>query len=283
MTKKALGKGLGVFLPDDFGILKDERYAEVDIEDILPNPLQPRLRFDPKSIENLAESIKESGIIQPLLVVPDGENYKLIVGERRWRAAQKAGLRRVPVLIRSIPAERQLEISLIENLHREDLNPLEIALVYKRLIEEMNYTQQDIADRVGMDRSSITNYLRLLTLPRVVQDYLAQDKISMGHARALVSVENPEFQISLAQDIVHKGLTVRDVERIISSLKKGQLRPPRGQKADPDLQAVEEELVKQLGAKFSIVCNRKKGTIRIFYFSLDDLNRIYEKIKGVVK
>lgn len=283
MTKKALGKGLGVFLPDDFGILKDERYAEVDIEDILPNPLQPRLRFDPKSIENLAESIKESGIIQPLLVVPDGENYKLIVGERRWRAAQKAGLRRVPVLIRSIPAERQLEISLIENLHREDLNPLEIALVYKRLIEEMNYTQQDIADRVGMDRSSITNYLRLLTLPRVVQDYLAQDKISMGHARALVSVENPEFQISLAQDIVHKGLTVRDVERIISSLKKGQLRPPREQKADPDLQAVEEELVKQLGAKVSIVGNRKKGTIRIFYFSLDDLNRIYEKIKGVVK
>jgi ParB family chromosome partitioning protein len=281
MTKKALGKGLGVFLPDDYGILKDERYAEVDIEDILPNPLQPRLRFNSKSIEDLARSIRESGIIQPILVVPDGEDYKIIVGERRWRAAQKAGLKKIPVLIRSIPKERQVEISLIENLHREDLNPLEVALVYKRMIEELNCSQQDIADRVGMDRSSITNYLRLLSLPRVVQDYLAQDKISMGHARALVSVENPELQISLAQDIVRKNMSVRDLERIISNLKKQPLQAQKEKKADPDLHAVEEELVKLLGTKVSILGSRKKGTIKIFYFSLDDLNRIYEKIKGV--
>lgn len=280
MTKKALGKGLGVFLPDDYGILKDERYAEVDIEDVLPNPVQPRVRFDQKSIEGLAQSIKESGVLQPILVVPDGENYKIIIGERRWRAAQKAGLKKIPVLIRSIPKERQLETSLIENLHREDLNSLEVALVYKRMIEELHYSQQDIADRIGMDRTSVTNYLRLLTLPRVVQDYLAQDKISMGHARALVSVENSDFQISLAQEIVRKNLTVRDVERIISRLKKQPLQVQREKKADPDLHAVEEELVKLLGTKVSILGSRKKGAIKIFYFSLDDLNRIYEKIKG---
>ncbi len=280
MTKKALGKGLGVFLPDDYGILKDERYAEVDIEDVLPNPVQPRVRFDQKSIEGLAQSIKESGVLQPILVVPDGENYKIIIGERRWRAAQKAGLKKIPVLIRSIPKERQLETSLIENLHREDLNSLEVALVYKRMIEELHYSQQDIADRIGMDRTSVTNYLRLLTLPRVVQDYLAQDKISMGHARALVSVENSDFQISLAQEIVRKNLTVRDVERIISRLKKQPLQVQREKKADPDLHAVEEELVKLLGTKVSILGSRKKGAIKIFYFSLDDLNRIYEEIKG---
>lgn len=280
MTKKALGKSLGAFLPDDYGILKDERYAEVDIEDVLPNPLQPRLRFDSKSIEELAQSIKESGVLQPLLVVPDGENYKIIVGERRWRAAQKAGLKKIPVLIRSIPRERQPEVSLVENLHREDLNPLEVALVYKRMIEELNYSQQDIADRIGMDRTSVTNYLRLLTLPRVVQDYLSQDKISMGHARALVSVENADFQISLAQEIVRKNLSVRDVERIISSLKKQPLQVHQEKKTDADLHAVEEELIRLLGTKVSIVGSRKKGAIKILYFSLDELNRIYEKIKG---
>ncbi len=279
MTKKALGKGLGVFLPDDYGILKDERYAEVDLEDVFPNPLQPRLKFDSTSIESLAKSIRESGVIQPIMVVPDGESYKIVVGERRWRAAQKAGLKKIPVLIRSIPAERQLEISLIENLHREDLNPLEVAMVFKKLIEELNYNQQDIAERVGMDRSSVTNYLRLLMLPRVVQEYLAQGKISMGHARALVSVEKPELQISLAQEIVRRNLSVRDVERIISRAKTKPGQASAEKRADPDLHAVEDELVKLLGTKVTIRGTRKKGSIRIYYFSLDDLNRIHEKIK----
>ena len=282
MTKKALGKGLGVFLPDDFGILKDERYAEVDIEDIFPNPHQARLRFDSESINELAQSIRESGVIQPILVVPEGENYKIIVGERRWRAAQKAGLKKMPVLVRSIPMERQLEISLIENLHREDLNPLEVAMVYKRLMDELQCSQQDIADRVGLDRTSVANYLRLLTLPRVVQDYLSQNKISMGHARALVSVEKPDLQIALAQEIVGKDLSVRDVERIVARAVKQSTRMSQEKRTDPDLQAVEEELIKVLGTKVSIQGNRKKGVIRILYFSLDDLNRIYEKIKGVM-
>jgi len=278
MTKKALGKGLEVFLPDDYGILKDERYAEVDLEEITPNPAQPRIRFNPDSIEELARSMKESGVIQPILVVPEGEGYKIIVGERRWRAAQKAGLRKIPVLIRQIPMERQLEISLVENLHREDLNPLEIAHVYQRLIRELHYTQEEIADRVGKDRTSVANYLRLLNLPKIVQDYLSENKITMGHARALLALEDQESMISLAREIVHSSLTVRDVERVISGRKK---RPAaRGPEPDPDLKAVEDDLVRALGTKVSIAGNRTKGIIKISYFSLDDLNRIYGKIKG---
>lgn len=279
MKKKALGKGLGVFLPDDYGILKDERYAEVNIEDVEPSPFQPRLRFDPKSIEELARSIKESGIIQPILVVAEGENYKIIVGERRWRAAQLAGLKKVPVLIRSIPREKQLEISLIENLHREDLNPLEVAIVYQKMMEELNCTHEEIADKVGKDRTSVTNYVRLLTLPKVIQDYLAENKMTMGHARAIAALEDPDLQVELAQEIVRKNLTVRDVERLMARQRKVR---PAGKKAesDPDLRAVEEDLVKTLGTKVAVSGNRKKGAIKIFYFSLDELNRIYQKIRG---
>jgi len=279
MTKKALGKGLGVFLPDDYGILKDERYAEVDIEEVSPNPLQPRMRFNQDSIEELAQSMRDSGIIQPLLVVPEGDTYKIIVGERRWRAAQKAGLKKIPVLIRQIPKERQLEISLVENLHREDLNPLEIARVYQRLIRELDYTQEKIAARVGKDRTSVANYLRLLNLPEPVQDFLSENKITMGHARALLALEEADSQVALAREIVHQDLTVREVERLISRRKR---QKPASRKADSDadLRAVEEDLVKILGTKVKISGNRKKGTLRIFYYSLDDLNRIYGKIKG---
>lgn len=279
MTKKALGKGLGVFLPDDYGILKDERYAEVDIEAVVANPLQPRLKFDSTSIEELAQSIKETGILQPILVVPEDDRYRIIVGERRWRAAQKAGLKKIPVLIRSIPRARQLEVSLVENLHREDLNPLEIAFVFRRMMEELGYTHEDIAERVGKDRTSVTNYLRLLLLPKSIQDYLAENKISMGQARALVPLENEEVQAEVAKQIIQKNMTVREVERLISRLKKA---PAKAKKElfDPNLKAVEEELIRLLGTKVAISGSQKRGTIKIFYFSLDDLNRLYEKIKG---
>lgn len=279
MTKKALGKGLGVFLPDDYGIIKNERYAEVAIDEVVPNPLQPRLKFDPQSIEELARSIRETGVIQPILVVPEGDIYKVIVGERRWRAAHKAGLKKIPVLIRQIPIGRQLEISLVENLHREDLNPLEIAHVYQRLVEELGHTQEEIAARVGKDRTSVANYLRLLNLPQVVQDYLSENKITMGHARALLALDNPDSQIALAGEIVSRNLTVRNVERLISG-RKGRAAASKKPEFDPDLQALEEDLVRILGAKVTIAGSRKKGTIKIQYFSLDDLNRIYRTIKG---
>jgi ParB family chromosome partitioning protein len=280
MSKKALGKGLGAFIPDEFGILKEERYAEVEIDQIRPNPFQPRMKFDDQSIDELAQSIRESGVVQPVLVVPEEDNYKIIVGERRWRAAQRAGLRKIPVLIRNIPKEKQLEISLIENIHREELNPMEIATAYQRLLDEQNYTQQDIADRVGKDRTSVTNYLRLLKLPREIQDLVNDGTLSMGHARSLLALEEASAQLFACRQIVDKGLSVRNAEQLVNKLKE---KPPRTQKhlEDPDLHALQEELLRILGTKVLIAGSRNKGVLKVFYFSLDDLNRIYDKLKGV--
>ncbi len=282
MTKKALGKGLRAFIPEEFGILKDERYAEVEVDEIKPNPLQPRLKFDPQSIEELALSIKETGVIQPILVVPEEDHYKIIVGERRWRAAQAAGLKRVPVLIRNIPKEQQLEISLIENIHREELNPLEIAMAYQRLAQELNYTQQDIADKVGKDRTSITNYLRLLKLPKEIQDSLAENKVSMGHARALLSLEDPSLQVDLCRRIVRNGLSVREVERAVQKAVGEPAAPQEAKSPDPNLAALQEELLRLLRTKVQITGSRDKGVLKVYYFSLDDLNRIYNQIKGAL-
>jgi len=279
MIKKALGKGLSAFIPEEFGIIKEERYAELDVEQLKPNPLQPRMKFDEQAIDELAQSIKESGIVQPVLVVPDNGHYKIIVGERRWRAAQKAGLKKIPVMIRNLPLEKQLEISIIENIHRKDLNPMEIALAYQRMSSELNYSQQDIADKVGKDRTSVTNYLRLLKLPQEIRAGLIEEDISMGHARALLALEEPEIQLAAFRQIIDKGLSVRNTEKLVNRMKE---RPPRAQRSleDPDLHALQEELLKMLGTKVLISGNRNKGALKIFYFSLDDLNRIFARIKG---
>ncbi len=279
MTKKALGKGLGAFIPEEFGIIKEERYAELDVTQLKPNPLQPRMRFDEKSIDELAQSIRESGVVQPVLVVQEDGQFKIIVGERRWRAAQKAGLKKIPVMIRNLPPAKQLEISIIENIHREDLNPLEIALAYQKMTQDLNYTQQEIADKVGKDRTSITNYLRLLKLPQEIQDALGDGSLSMGHARAILALEEPEAQLAAFREIMDKGLSVRSSEKLANRLKE---KPPRVQRSleDPDLHALQEDLLKALGTKVLISGNRNKGALKIFYFSLDDLNRIYERIKG---
>ncbi len=279
MMKKALGKGLGAFIPEEFGIIKEERYAELDVSQLKPNPLQPRMRFDEDSINELAQSIRESGVVQPVLVVQEEGHFKIIVGERRWRAAQKAGLKKIPVMIRNLPPEKQLEIAIIENIHREDLNPLEIALAYQKMTQDLNYTQQEIADKVGKDRTSITNYLRLLKLPQEIQDALGDGNLSMGHARAILALEDSEAQLAAFRQIMDKGLSVRSSEKLANKLKE---RPPRVQRSleDPDLHALQEDLLKALGTKVLISGNRNKGTLKIFYFSLDDLNRIYERIKG---
>ena len=278
MKKKALGKGLKAFIPEEYGILKEERYAELDIEKLKPSTLQPRLRFNDDSIDELASSIKESGVLQPVLVVPEGNHYTIIVGERRWRAAQKIGLKKIPSIIRKMPKAQQLETSLVENLQREDLNPLEVALAYQKLTQELNYTQQEIADKVGKDRASVANYLRLLNLPKEIQDYLAAEKISMGHARALLALENTKAQLFMARQVVQNQLSVRQVEKTIQKLKPGtqaeKHRPP-----DPDLMALQEELIRLLGTKVSISGSQNRGVIKIHYFSTDELNQIYEKIK----
>ncbi|MGB9893205.1 MAG: ParB/RepB/Spo0J family partition protein [Candidatus Saccharicenans sp.] len=280
MTKKALGKGLEAFIPEEFGILKEDRYAEVELDKIKPNPQQPRTMFDDQAIEDLAKSIRETGIIQPILVVPEEDHYKIIVGERRWRAAQKAGLKSIPVIIRNIAREKQLEIPLIENIHREDLNPLEIAQAFERLSQELGFTQQEIADKVGKDRASVANYIRLLKLPNEVKQLIREGKLSMGQAKAILALEEASIQIQIARAVVDKGLSVRETEKLVQRYKE---RPPRAQKSleDPDLRAVEEELIKLLGTKVVITGNRHKGAIKVFFFSLDDLNRIYDKIRGV--
>jgi ParB family chromosome partitioning protein len=279
MKKKALGKGLKAFLPEEYGILKDERYIEMDIERLKPNPHQPRKSFDDESINDLARSIKESGVLQPIIAVQDEGYYKIIVGERRWRASQKAGLKKIPVLIRSMTDAQQLEASLIENLQREDLNPIEIAKAYQNMTEKLNYSQKEVSDRVGKDRASVANYIRLLKLPLEVQDMLQNGSLTMGHARALVTLEDPEEQISISRQIKKKQLSVREVEKIVSQKDKNpkekQSVPP-----DPNLLALQEEFLKLMGTKVSISGNQNKGIVKIYYFSVDELNNIFEKIKG---
>ena len=279
MNKKALGKGLGAFIPDEFSILKDERFAELDLEDVKPNPFQPRMKFVDQTIDELAQSIRETGIVQPVIVTPEADHYKIIVGERRWRAAQKAGLRKIPVLIRNIPKEKQLEVSLIENIHREELNALEIAHAYQRLIDDLGYAQHELADKVGKDRSSVANYLRLLKLPQEIQDRLGAGEISMGHARALLALEETATQLYACRQIIDRGLSVRNTEALVNRLKK---KAPRTQRSltDPDLHALQEEMLKVLGTKVLVAGTRARGVVKIYYFSLEDLNRIYDRIKG---
>lgn len=279
MKKRALGKGLKAFLPEDYGILKDEKYVDVDVEDLRPNPLQPRQDFDQNAIDELAHSIKETGMLQPIVVVPEDNHYKIVVGERRWRAAQKAGLQKIPAVVRQLSEKQQIEASLVENLQRKDLNPIEIASAYQKLIQELNYSQEEVAKKVGKDRASIANYIRLLKLPLEIQRQVAEGKLSMGHARALITLENPEQQIFISRIIIEKNLSVRDVEKMMKE-KKSAASAKEGRELDPDLQAFQEELIKILGTKVSISGNSEKGVIRLYYFSLEELNGIYEKIKG---
>ncbi|MCX6566936.1 MAG: ParB/RepB/Spo0J family partition protein [Candidatus Aminicenantes bacterium] len=277
--KKALGKGIKAFIPEEYGILKEESFTELDIDLLSPSPFQPRMRFDEHAIDELAQSIRETGILQPIIAVPAGGRYNIIIGERRWRAAQKVGLRKVPVILRNIPKERQMEASVIENVQREDLNPIEIAHSYKGLIEILGYSQEEVADKVGKDRASVANTLRLLNLPETVQGMLAQEKISMGHARAILGIEDPKGQIEAAKWAAESGRSVRETEDYVNRRRKK--RAPRRTKIDPDLESLQEDLLQYLGAKVAISGTPKKGTIKISYFSLGELNRIYDLIKGV--
>ncbi len=278
--KKALGKGIKAFIPEEFAILRDDRFAEVDIDLVRPNPGQPRSEFREASIAELARSIREAGVLQPIVVVAEDGHYKIIIGERRWRAAQRAGLKKVPVLVRSIPSPRQLEVSLIENLQREELNPMEVASAYHRLMEEHGYTQQDLADKVSKDRASVANTLRLLKLPAEIQDDIRSGRLTMGHARAVLAVEDERGQLELARRIKARGLSVREAEALAAGRKTAAEKPKKKHRPDPNLEAVQEDLVRILGTKVTIDGTVKRGIIRVHYFSLDDLNRLFELIKG---
>jgi ParB family chromosome partitioning protein len=257
---------------------------EIDLDLIEPNNFQPRTRFDEERLEQLAQSIKSNGIIQPLLVrrIPGGK-YQLVAGERRWRAAQRAGLDGVPCVVKEIPEDKMLELALIENIQRQELNAIEEAQAYKRLIESLGLTQEMVAQRVGRDRSFITNYLRLLRLPDDIQRLVEAEQISMGHARALLGIDEPDIQRKLAKEIMDKGLSVRQIERTIKRIVAGveTLSAPVI-KEDPNFKSAEDKLRRKLSSKVQIIVNQKNvgGKIEIEFFDDIDLNRIYQIIMG---
>jgi len=257
---------------------------ELDVDLIEPNNVQPRTTFDEERLEQLAQSIKANGIIQPLLVRrTSSEKYQLVAGERRWRAAQRAGLHRVPCVVREIPEDKMLELALIENIQRQELNAIEEAHAYKRLIESLGLTQEMVAQRVGRDRTFITNYLRLLRLPDDIQRMVEVEQLSMGHARALLGIDEPDRQRKLAKEIMEKGLSVRQTERTIKRIIEGEdataASPVR---EDPNFKSAEDKLRRKLSSKVQIVVSQKTngGRIEIEFFDVNDLNRIYEIIMG---
>ena len=283
-TKKmALGKGLGALLPE-FGQAEPGAFLHCGIEEIIPNRSQPRKHFDESKLQELAESIKEKGILEPLIVRRTDKGYELIVGERRWRAAQKAGMKEVPVMVKEVKGKEAFEISLIENLQREDLNPIEAAEAFKHLIDEFNLSQEDLSKRIGKDRSTITNILRLLKLPSEVRNQLLQNRITSGHARAILSLEDKEKQKELCALIIKKDLSVREAEAIAKrwSEKPQKTVAPVRRRGDLEsqLSSLQDSLRKYLGTKVQITQKDKKGKIEIEYYSHEDLERIVETIIG---
>jgi len=280
MQKQALGKGLGALIPDLSALDDKEKKAlginEIEIDMIVPNEYQPRKVFNDEKMKELAASIKEQGVIQPVIVHRTGSGYQLIAGERRWRASRLAGLKTIPALVKEATKREFLEMALIENIQREDLNPLEAAEAYKRLQDEFKLTQEDLANRVGKERSTVTNFLRLLGLPKEIKQELATGALSMGHAKAVLSLERVRDQMQAAVMIVKKGLSVREAEALAARLKN----PPKEKKArlSHELKSVEEKLKKALGTKVSITAKSKGGRIVIEYYSAEELDRIIDKI-----
>ncbi len=282
-TKKmALGKGLGALLPE-LGEEEPKKFFYCGIEEIIPNRSQPRKYFDEAKLQELAESIKEKGILEPLLVRRVDQGYELIVGERRWRAAQKAGLKEVPVLLKEGDAREAMEISLIENLQREDLNPIEEAEAFKRLIEEFGLSQGDLAIRLGKDRTTITNALRLLKLPPEIKNEILKNRITSGHARAILSLESKEKQKELCFLIIKNNLSVREAEvlarRWSEKQRKTSFSTKRGE-LESLLLDFQDSLRKFLGTKVRIIPKGKRGKIEIEYYSNEDLKRIIETMIG---
>jgi ParB family chromosome partitioning protein len=281
-TKRmGLGKGLGALIPEPEPGVSQSLFS-CGIEEIRPNRSQPRRYFDEARLQELADSIREKGILEPLIVRRVAEGYELIVGERRWRAAQKAGLREVPVLVKEMEGRDVLEVSLIENLQREDLHPLEAADAYRRLIEEFDISQEELGARLGKDRTTIANTLRLLKLPPEVKEPLLQNRISSGHARAILSLETKEEQKELCTLIVEKGLSVREAEAVAKRWAKPgrSSKPEKKTDLESQLAALGDSLRRRLGTKVRVLARGKRGKIEIEYYSFEDLERIVETILG---
>jgi ParB family transcriptional regulator, chromosome partitioning protein len=274
-------------LLSDTPVTTSEQVLDVDIDLIEPNSLQPRTNFDEERLEELAQSIRANGIIQPILVRrTDSDRYQLVAGERRWRAAQRAGLQRIPCVVRDIPEDKVLELALIENIQRQELNAIEEAHAYKKLIETLSLTQEMVAQRVGRDRTFITNYLRLLRLPDDVQRLVEQEKISTGHARALLGIDDPDIQRKLAQSVINQSLSVRETERAVKRLIEGPSAKEVIKRAmpseDANVKAAENKLRRRLSSKVQILSNQAGdgGKIEIEFYDTNDLDRIYQLLMG---
>ena len=301
-VKKGLGKGLDSLIPKTESMAttveapvakkpSSEHAADavmMDIKKVEPNREQPRKTFGEDALNELAESIKQYGVLQPLLVQERDDYYEIIAGERRWRAAKKAGIKEIPVIIKKLTEQEIMEISLIENIQREDLNPIEEALAYKRLLNEFNLKQDEIAERVSKNRATIANSMRLLKLSEKVQQMIIDDKLTTGHVRPLISIEDPETQIMLAEKIFDEKLSVRDAEKLVKNLQNEKNNTKNTQKISPQLLAVYKDLEEQmkpiLGTK--VVINpkdEKKGKLEIEYYSQDELDRIIDLIRTIQK
>lgn len=279
--RKALGKGLGALIPDiESGFERKESSLYCNLDEIQLNPYQPRANFDREKIEELTHSIKEKGVIQPLLVREVKSGYQLIAGERRLRAAKSAGLSKIPIIVRKISEAELLEYSLIENLQREDLNPVEEAEAYKKLMKKFDYTQQKIAQVLGKNRATIANQLRLLKLPEMVRESLAQNEITMGHARSLLSLNELQKQKEAFRIVVRKGLSVRETEKLAKKLSKLKKRKEPERRLI-HLEYIRNDLKQWLGTQVRIVKRGRKGRIIIEFYSSEELERIIERIKGV--
>lgn len=280
MQKKGLGRGLGALI-SDIDTTRDSPNLQVGVDRIAPNPFQPRLSFDEAKIDELAASVRNNGIIQPLLVRHSGDGYELIAGERRLRAAIKAGLREVPVVVREASDNELLQLALIENLQREDLNPIEEASAYRRLQEMFDWSQEKIGDKVGKSRPAVANSMRLLLLPKEVQQELARGKLPVGQARALLGLEAEALVLAAAREVMAKGLSTRQTERLVRRLKLGRRRR-KDTVSDPDLRSLVEGLQRSLGTKVRFVHRVKsgRGKIEIEYYSAADLERIIQVMAG---
>ena len=296
MAARGLGKGLDALIPNSFENEsvskkakeksdndnkgeKKEGEVMVNITKVEPNREQPRKNFDEDALEELAESIKQFGLLQPILVQDRKTYYEIIAGERRWRAAKKAGLKEVPVIIKNLTEQEIVEISLIENIQREDLNPIEEALAYKKLLTEFNLKQDEVADRVSKSRTAVTNSMRLLKLCDEVQQMIINDMISTGHARALIGIEDPEEQYAIAQRIFDEKLSVRDVEKLVKNLGKPKLKKPNDKDKSLEIiyHDIEENLKQKLSTKVAISSKGNgTGKIEIEFYSHEDLEKLID-------
>jgi len=282
VAKKALGRGLAALIPE-LGPVKEENIIEAKLSSIRPNRFQPREEFNPQKLEELISSIKEKGVIQPVLARVAEGGYELITGERRLRAAKRLGLEKIPLIVKEVSDTEMLELALIENLQREDLNSMEEAHAYRRVIKEFKMKQEDLAREIGKDQATVANTLRLLKLPKEIQKEISKGNLSRGHGLAILGLENRALQIKAAKKVKRSELSVRETENLVNKLK-GKILPPAKKKEipkPPEVLAVEEELNKALGTKVRIrPVSEEKGRIEIEYYSSEQLEGILEKLRG---